>query len=78
MFITQYYKYKYNGIIYVDGQVPEGAEILEIMDILNAEKGFDLIRISNEENIGNSVWLHDGDVQENYREVEAQLEPEEE
>lgn len=68
MFITQCYKYKYNGIVYVGGQVPDGAEILEIMDILNAEEGFDLIRISDEENMGNSVWLKDGDVQENYRE----------
>ncbi len=74
MFITQCYKYKYNGIVYVGGQVPEGAEILEIMDILNAEDGFELIRISDEENMGNSVWLHNGDVQENYRE-EKSVEP---
>lgn len=75
MFITQCYKYKYNDIIYVGGQVPEGAEILETIDILNAEEGFDLIRIADEENVGNSVWLHNGDVQENYREEEHQ-EPE--
>lgn len=75
MFITQCYKYKYNGIIYVGGEVPEGAEILETMDILNAEEGFDLIRISDEENMGNSVWLHNGDTQNNYREEEHQ-EPE--
>lgn len=74
MFITQCYKYKYNGIVYVGGQVPEGATILEIMDILNAEDGFDLIRISDEENMGSSVWLKDGDVQENYRE-EKSVEP---
>ena len=48
MFITQCYKYKYNGIVYVGGEVPEGAEILETMDILNAEEGFDLIRIADE------------------------------
>lgn len=71
MFITQVYKYKYNGIVYVGGNVPEGAEILETMDILNAEEGFDLISISDEENMGNSVWLHDGDVQENYREEKS-------
>ena len=70
MFIIQCCKYKYNGIVYVGGEVPEGAEILETMNILNAEEGFDLIRISDEENMGNSVWLKDGDVQENYREVE--------
>ena len=76
MFITQYYKYEKDRIVYVGGDVPEGATILEIMDILNAEEGFDLIRISDEKNIGSSVWLHNGDVQENYREVEVQLEPE--
>lgn len=70
MFITQYYKYKYNDIIYVGGQVPEGAEILETMDILNAEDGFDLVRKSDGENVGSSVWLKDGDSQNNYTEQE--------
>lgn len=74
MFITQCYKYKHNGIVYVGGEVPDGAEILETMDILNAEDGYDLIRISDEENMGNSVWLRNGDVQENYRE-EKSVEP---
>lgn len=74
MFITQVYKYEYNGVVYVGGDVPEGATILETMDILNAEDGFDLIRISDNENMGSSVWLHDGDVQENYRE-EKSVEP---
>ena len=76
MFITQVYKYEKDGIVYVGGNVPDGAIILETMDILNAEEGFDLIRISDEENMGNSVWLHNGDVQENYRE-EKSIEPEE-
>ena len=76
MFITQCYKYKKDGIVYVGGEVPEDTEILETMDILNAEEGFYLIRISDEENIGNSVWLHDGDVQGNYRE-EKSIESEE-
>ncbi len=71
MYITQTYKYKYDNIVYVGGNIPEGAEILEIMDILNAEDGYELIRIADNENMGNSVWLHDSDVQENYREVEA-------
>ena len=70
MYITQKYKYKKDGIVYVGGNVPEGAEILETLDILCAEEGYDLIRISDEENMGNSVWLRDGDVQENYKEVE--------
>ena len=72
MFITQCYKYKYNGIVYVGGNPPQDAEILETMDILNAEDGFELVRKSDGENVGNSVWLHDGDVQDNYTEVEAQ------
>lgn len=72
MFITQYYKYKYNEIVYVGGQMPEGAEILETMDILNAEEGYELLRLSDRENMGNSVWLKDGDIQENYIEIEEQ------
>jgi hypothetical protein len=74
MFITQCYKYKYNGIVYVGGEVPEGAEILETMNILNAEEGYDLVRISDNENVGSNIWLKDGDVQENYRE-EKNVEP---
>lgn len=72
MFITQCYKYEKDGIVYVGGNVPEDATILETMDILNAEEGFDLIRISDNENMGGSVWIKDGDSQENYREVEQQ------
>lgn len=70
MFITQTYKYKYNGIVYVGGEVPDGAEILETMDILNAEDGYDLIRIADSENVGSSVWLRNGDTQEDYIEIE--------
>lgn len=72
MFMTQVYKYEYNNIVYVGGEVPEGAEILETMDILNAEEGYTLIRKSDQEDVGNSVWLHDGDVQENYEEKEIE------
>lgn len=74
MFITQTYKYKYNGIVYVGGEVPDGAEILETMDILNAEDGYTLIRKADSENVGNSVWLRNSDTQDNYAEIE---EPEE-
>lgn len=70
MYITQSYKYEYNGIVYVSANVPEGATILETMDILNAEDGYILIRKSDGEDMGNSVWLHDGDTQENYTEQE--------
>ena len=67
MFITTVYKYRKDGIVYVGGQVPEGAEILETMTILNAQEGYTLIRISTGEDVGNSIWLRNGDVQENYR-----------
>lgn len=70
MYITQYYKYEKDEIVYVGGDVPEGATILETMDILVSEEGFDLIRISDNENMGSSVWLKDGDVQEDYIEIE--------
>jgi len=71
MFITQCYKYEKDRIVYVGGNVPDGATILETMDILNAEAGFELVRKSDGENVGNSVWLRNGDVQDNYEEVEA-------
>ena len=75
MYMTQVYKYRYNDIVYVGGNVPEGATILETMDILNGEDGYDLIRISDEENVGSSIWLKDGDVMENYREEKQEEEP---
>ena len=70
MFITKSYRYMKNGIEYVSGTLPEDATLTEIMDILNADEGFELVK--NGERIGTSVWLHDGDTQENYREVEAE------
>lgn len=69
MYITQSYKYEYNGIIYVSSEVPEGATVLETMDILNADDGFNLIRKSDGENVGSSVWIHDGDTENNYIEI---------
>lgn len=72
MYISNMYKYEKDGIVYVAGEVPEGATILETMDILNAEDGNDLIRIADNENMGANLWLKDGDVQENYREEEHQ------
>jgi hypothetical protein len=78
MFITECHKYKYNGIVYVGGQVPEGAEILETMDILNAEAGYTLIRKADSEDMGSSVWLRNGDTKDNYKEIEEpKPEPEE-
>lgn len=70
MYHTECYKYEKDGIVYVGGNVSEGATILETMDILNAEEGYVLIRISDKENVGSSVWLKDGDAKENYEEVE--------
>ena len=75
MYITNMYKYEKDGIVYVGGEVPEGATVLETMDILNAEEGNDLIRISDNENVGANIWLKDGDVKENYKE-EEHYEPE--
>lgn len=69
MYITQCYKYEYNNVIYVSGNVPEGAEILETMNILNSENGYCLVRKSDNENVGANVWLRDGDVQDNYDEI---------
>jgi hypothetical protein len=70
MYISEVYKYRIDGTVYVGGNVPEGAEILATMHILNAEDGFVLIRIADDENVGTSIWLKDGDVQENYKEKE--------
>lgn len=72
MYITQVYKYEKDGIVYVGGNVLEDATILETMDILNAEEGYDLVRKSDGENVGNSIWLKDGDSQDNYVEVKQQ------
>lgn len=71
MFITQSYKYELNGIVYVSSNVSESATIIETMDILNAEDGYELIRKSDGENVGSSVWLKDGDMQDDYIEIEA-------
>lgn len=75
MYHSNCYKYEKDGIVYVSGNLPEGATILETMDILNADEGKTLVRISDKEDeeiVGSSVWLHDGDVQENYREVDEE------
>lgn len=76
MYITQVYKYEDNGVIYVGGNPPQDATILETMDILNAEDGFDLVRKSDGENVGANIWLRNGDTQDNYVEVKIP-EPEE-
>ena len=72
MFITQVYKYEKDEIVYVGGNVPQDATILETMDILNAEKGFKLERKSDSKQF-HSIWLKDGDTEENYTEIEDKL-----
>lgn len=67
MHIENSYKYEKDGIIYVSGNVPEGATILETMDILVAEEGYVLVR--DGEVIENSVWLRNGDSIDNYTEI---------
>ena len=71
MHIEKSYKYEKNDIVYVSGSVPEDATILETMDILCAEEGFELQRKSDSKNVGNSIWLHDGDAKKNYTEIEV-------
>ena len=70
MYIIKCYKYKFNGIVYISGNVPEDATILETMNVLNAEDGYELVRIADSEKVGNSVWLRDNDSPENYEEIE--------
>lgn len=70
MKIEKTYKYEKDGIVYVGTNIPEDAELMETMDILCSEEGYELVRISDNENVGESIWLKDGDVQENYKEIE--------
>lgn len=75
MYHTECFKYEKDGVVCVGGNVPEGSTILEKMDILNADEGKTLIRISDKEDeevVGSSVWLHDGDVETNYREEDEE------
>ena len=56
------------------GFKPEGLEITEERQVLYPDEGYDLLKDGER---FSSVWLKDGDSQENYEEVE-QEEPEEE
>ena len=69
MYMSKLYKYEHNGIVGV-GLLPEGATVLEEMDILNAEEGYELVK--DGERIGSSVWLKSGDSQDNYSEIEIE------
>lgn len=69
MYMSKLYKYEKDGVVGV-GLLPEGATIIEEMDILNAEEGFELVK--DGERIGSSVWLKAGDSEANYSEVEVE------
>ena len=68
MYIKNSYKYEISGKIEVSENLPDGATILETMNILYAEEGYILIRNSDGENMSSSVWIKDGDNQDNYHE----------
>lgn len=70
MYITETYKYEKDGVVFVGGNVPEGVEIIEKMVVLNAKENHTLIKISNNEDVGSSIWLRNGDVEDNYKEEE--------
>lgn len=50
------------------GFLPEGVEVTEERQVLYPEQNYSLRRISTLE-VFSSVWLKDGDVQENYEEI---------
>lgn len=68
MYITKMYEYEINGIVEVSNNVPENATLIKELNILNAEEGYYLERISDKIHFRN-VWLREGDSQENYIEV---------
>lgn len=71
MKIIQTYRFKKDRITYIAPNPPADAEILETMDILTSEDGYEFIRTADGEHLGSSIWLHNGDVVENY--IEAKL-----
>lgn len=56
-----------DGAIYC-GFKPEGVEVKEEREVLYPEKGYELERKSDKQQFS-SVWLKDGDNEENYIEV---------
>lgn len=71
MHIEKMYKIKENGIIKITCKIQKSSEVLEELNILVAEENMDLIRISDNENVGGSIWLKDNDTQDNYQEEKA-------
>lgn len=72
MRIEQSYKYEKDGIRYVGGEVPDGATIIETLDILCADEGYELWRKNSDECVGTSIWLRPGDSQRYYTEKPIQ------
>ena len=68
------YKIKENGIIKITCKILKSSEVLEELNILVAEENMDLIRISDNENVGGSIWLKDNDTQDNYQEEKVEVE----
>lgn len=66
MYHSNCYKYEKDGIVYVSWNLPDGATLLETMDILNADDGKVLIRKADNENVGSSIWLQGEDNESNY------------
>lgn len=54
------------------GFKPDNTIINEERLVLYADNGYELIRKSDGESVGSSVWLKDGDSQDNYSEVEVE------
>lgn len=67
--ITYVFKLENGTIGYHCGDMPTGMEILEERPVLFPADGYDLKRKSDGE-ILSCIWLQNGDVQENYEEVE--------
>lgn len=58
------------------GFKPEGLEVEEEREVLYADEG-KVLKNKKTGDISDAVWLKDGDVQENYEEIEYTEEPEE-
>ena len=52
------------------GFKPDNAVITEERPVLYADEGYTLIRKSDFEDVGSSVWIRDGDTADNYGEKE--------
>lgn len=73
MNVTQVYKYKRNDIVFVGADLQKDDVVLETLDILDAEEGYELFLKSTNENIGTSVWLKENDNIDNYYEQQIEF-----